>query len=116
MAYALDMNGPYQLTEPLVGQWVMPRTKGNYALGYSKGSTFYVQYVGRSDNDLHGRLLEHLEKYEEFQYSYARSAQEAYEKECQNYHGCGGPEGKLKNDKHPDCPDGTSLTCLVCGK
>ncbi len=52
----LGMNGPYPLTNEKIDEVVTKTSAGNYALGYKKESTFYVKYVGRSDNDLNKRL------------------------------------------------------------
>ncbi len=55
-------------------------------------------------------------RYERFKFSYADSIQEAYEKECQNYHDFGGEEGYLRNKEHPAKPDRYEGTCPICGR
>ena len=113
---SLDMKGPYSLTTENIDKYVS-ESIGNYALGYSDDTTFYPQYVGRSDTNLNKRLKDYLdvkkEDIKEFRFSYAENAIAAYFKECRNYH-----DFNLKyNDIHPDKPNGQgSLKCPVCGK
>ena len=95
---------------------VSKTSAGNYALGRTEGSTFYVLYVGRSDTDVKSRLLSwaaEKTKYTKFKFSYADTIKEAFEKECQNYHDFGESE-KLDNDIHPDRPKGTDWKCRRC--
>ena len=111
---ALDMHGSYDLTKVGVNNAVTRVSPGNYGLGYLNGETFIVEYVGRSDADVNGRLHDWVgTKYKRFKYSYASSAKAAFEKECQNYHDFGG-SGSLDNDAHPDRPNGTNWGCPVC--
>jgi len=107
------MNGPYDLTKEKIDEKVTRTSAGNYALGYSKNNTFYVKYVGRSDNDVNGRLKDWIGDYKRFKYSYATSAKAAYEKECQNYHDFGGSDD-LDNQQHPKKSAGKNWKCPVC--
>jgi hypothetical protein len=50
--------------------------------------------------------------YTHFAYSYARSAEEAYAKECRNYQDFGANNG-LDNEAHPVSTPGGSGECLV---
>ena len=118
----LNMDGPYTLNTPTINAQVSKKNSpGNYALGHSKKSKdspdksiFIVEYVGRSDTDLNGRLHQHVgSKYKEFKFSYASSPKEAFEKECKNYHDFGESE-KLNNDIHPDRPDNSDWKCPYC--
>ncbi len=112
MSKSLNMNGPHSLNTQSVNTNVNKKM-GNYALGYvNDQDTFIVQYVGRSDTDIHGRLTYWANQNESknFKYSYAKSTKEAFEKECKNYHDFNPP----KNDMHPDAPSGTSYTCPYC--
>lgn len=121
---SLNMGGAsFPLNEKEINDRIAEKRIGNYAYGYlnDKGA-FVVKYVGRSDTDLRDRIKHGIQKfkdnpklrYEQFKFSYADSAEEAYRKECQNYHDFGGPNGLLENDIHPDAPDGSTLTCLIC--
>ena len=49
--------------------------------------------------------------YTRFAFSYARSAEAAFEKECRNYHDFGGSDG-LDNEAHPVSTPGSSGECL----
>ena len=48
--------------------------------------------------------------YTRFAFSYARSAEAAFEKECRNYYDFGGSDG-LDNEAHPDSTPGSSGEC-----
>lgn len=105
----------YEFKEAAIDKEISETHPGNYALGYQKSGTFYVQYVGRSDHDVAGRIKRHLKKsYTHFKYCYATSPRDAYKRECKNYHDFGGSD-KLNNDIHPDRPDGTNWKCPCCG-
>ena len=81
---SLNMDGAYDLTNNDISSQVTKTSAGNYALGYMKtkedgGRTFVVEYVGRSDTDVAGRLKQHVgEKYKKFKYSYATSPKAAF--------------------------------------
>lgn len=116
----LNMEGSYELTQPKIDQVVTKETIGNYALGdLNNDDVFVVHYVGRSDDNVKTRLKEHIgekpDKFKHFKFSYANSKKEAFEKECVNFHDCGGSTN-LENKVHPACPEGTNLKCPVCGK
>lgn len=113
---SLDMKGSYELTTEKIDDAVTKESLGNYALGYIRDKTFYVKYVGRSDNNLNARLKEHVgekDSYKRFKYSYATSPKAAFEKECKNYHDFGESE-ILDNEQHPDRPDDSDWKCPVC--
>jgi hypothetical protein len=116
---SLNMKGPYELTTEKIDEVVTRTSTGNYALGEVRGSTFYVHYVGRSDNDVKGRLKwwvgKNPSRYTHFKFSYATSPKAAFEKECRNYHDFGGSD-ILDNDSHPDRPAGTDWKCPICDK
>lgn len=110
---SLDMNRSYELTTAKIDEKVTKTSAGNYALGHKKEKNFFVQYVGRSDDDLNKRLKDWVGDYKRFKYSYASSPKAAFEKECKNYHDFG-EKKRLKNDIHPDRPNGSSWKCPVC--
>ena len=99
------------LSADVINRNVAVNQIGAYALGYTSDNIFYVQYVGRSDSDLNGRLLQHDGVYSQFMYGYYYSSKAAYEKECRLYHQFTPPD----NDIHPARPSGTNHTCPVCG-
>lgn len=85
---SLNMVGPYLLTEHEINANVEFGRIGNYAFGYlnDKG-VFIVRYVGRSDTNLHTKIMLGLidnkknpakYRYEWFKFSYADTPIEAY--------------------------------------
>ena len=112
---SLGMNGPYDLTTSEIDRVITKTSAGNYALGYvNDDNVFIVQYVGRSDSDVNGRLKTWVgKKYKKFKYSYASSPKAAFEKECENYHDFGESE-KLDNSMHPDRPNESGWKCPRC--
>jgi len=122
---SLNMGISYDLTYDEIDRLVAKGRKGNYAYGYlDERGIFIVRYVGRSDTDLKERIKHGITdmetdptcRYERFKFSYAETVQEAYEKECQNYHDFGGAEGFLLNKRHPDKPEGYTVSCPICGE
>ena len=114
----LDMQGLYALNNNEVRRRVEANRKGNYAFcAYKDDGLLYIFYVGRSDADLQAEIIARSADFPQlthFMFSYALSAKAAYEKECKNYHDCGGSINLL-NKIHPDRPNGASYHCPVCG-
>lgn len=84
---------------------------GNYALGFENEKGFVPKYVGRSDSDVQGELLNYVDDkkhHKKFMFRYASTKKEAYEQECKNFHDF---ENQLENENHPDSPDGENLKC-----
>ena len=106
----LNMVGPFNLTEAEIDKQVTKKSPGNYALGDVRDGTFYVDYVGRADVDLNKRLKDWVGKYKQFKYSYAASAQAAFEKECNNYHDFKPPHNVI----HPARPENSKSKCPRC--
>jgi hypothetical protein len=102
------LHGPHPLTGAGVSNNVKGIGAGAYILGYSDKEGFHVQYAGRSDDDLAGRLQQHTpEYYKEFKYGFLSSAKAAFEKECQLFHDFSPQENKI----HPARPRGSNWTC-----
>lgn len=103
-----------KLDEKTIEREITRTSPGNYGIGYIQDNTFHVCRVGRSDDDVKGRLKQYVgvepDRYTHFQLKYASSIKEAFEKECWNFHDCNPPD----NDRHPDRPDNTNLQCPVC--
>jgi hypothetical protein len=109
----LDMQGPYPLVQKAIDEIVSRTSPGNYALGKTNTEGKFVpNYVGRSDDDVNGRLKQWVgvSPYPLFKYSYATSAKAAFEKECKNYHDFKPSENKF----HPARPKDSSWDCPVC--
>ncbi len=112
---SLNMMGPYPLTQDDINLRIPEGKIGNYAFGYiNERGAFVVEYVGRSDTDLKKRIPHGIGLYKLYKYSLAASVQEAFEKECKNYHDFGGSKG-LNNTIHPDRPIGKNYNCPVEG-
>jgi len=108
--------GPYNLDNENIDTHVIGTGPGAYALGYvNNGGGLAVLYIGRSDDDLNGRLKNHIgEKYSSFKYIFYRTAKDAYNKECQLWHSFGG-ERLLENKIHPDKGINKDWVCPICG-
>ena len=105
---------PYALTDANIDR-IAEQKIGAYALGSVSGDTFTVNYVGRSDDDLNGRLKKWVgKKYTHFKCKHYATKKAAYEKECTMYHDFGGSAG-LDNDVHPAKPVGVACSCPVSG-
>jgi len=106
------LSGPFNLTSIGVSTNVTKKSPGAYALGtVSADGTFNIAYVGRSDDDVAGRLQQHTpEAYTHFKFDYFPSAKAAFEKECRLYH-----DFKPRDNKvHPDRPKNANWSCPVC--
>jgi hypothetical protein len=111
------LSGSYSLTEAAIDKYVTKISAGTYALGRTKEKTFYISHVGRADDDVNGRLKDHVGAYERFKFGYFPSARAAFEKECTLYHDFGGPQGKLDNKIHPATPPNSHWPCpRGCGR
>jgi hypothetical protein len=87
---------------------------GNYRLGYQIGDTFIVKYVGRSDVGLGREVDAALARFpylSAVQVEPAFTVEQAYERECLDYHRFGG-SSQLVNQIHPRRPvDRPYLRC-----
>jgi len=106
------LHGPHTLTGSGVSNNVKGIGPGAYALGNTnEKDQFVISYVGRSDDDLAGRLQQHvLEPYLQFKFGFLPSATAAFEKECGLYHDFSPRDNKV----HPARPQGKRLSCPVC--
>lgn len=103
--------GPFDLTQSGIEKNVKGTGPGAYALGRFSDNTFYVDYVGRSDDDLAGRLQQHVpEPYPTFKYGFLDTPKAAFDKECNLYHDFSPPNNLI----HPARPRGTNWRCPRC--
>jgi len=107
------LRGPYALDSDTIDRIVTRTSAGAYALGKVEDASFYVSYVGRSDDDINRRLKDWVGKYSKFKFEYYDSPKAAFEKECSLYHDFGEKE-KLDNDKHPQRPEDSNWKCPSC--
>lgn len=114
----LKMSGPFKFTRGECNAKITKISPGNFALGkvHPTKKGFIVQYIGRADSDLNEQIKEHLgDDYTHFKFSYANTAEEAFLKECTNYHEFGGSQ-KLRNKMHPGKLLKEDIKCPVCFK
>lgn len=103
--------GPFALSEERVYGRLQANSPGVFALGSTTAGTFAIQRIGRSDEDLRTALKAHLGgPYEQFKFTYALSPRDAFEKECQLFHGLAG----LDVSDHPRAPKDTDVICPAC--
>jgi hypothetical protein len=107
------LEGPFPLTTIGVDSAVKYASPGAYALGQTDNAgTFHVHYVGRADDDVAGRLQQHVPRwYPQFKYGYFQTAKAAFDKECALYHDFNPPDNQI----HPAKPANTNCKCPVCG-
>jgi hypothetical protein len=103
--------GPYRLTFEEIKDAIPRVSPGAFALGHKDPSgRFYVDYVGRADTDVRGKLQGLIGSAMLFKYSCAPSAEAAFRKECELFHDFKPPGNRM----HPDRPGGTSWECPRC--
>jgi hypothetical protein len=109
---SLDMKGPFWLNHATVDATVGKRRPGNYALGeLSADGSFIMCQIGSSGTDVNSALKTLVDRTPRriFKFSYAESAQSAFEKECLIYH----DHSPIDNTNHPH-PTTDTFTCPVC--
>ena len=109
---AIELSGPFAFTSPTIDSVVTKTSPGVYLLGYTSGTTFMVQRVGRSDVNLNARLksAEYAGKFHQFKALYYPTADAAYHAECELFHAYGGNN----NPNHPARPTGKNHRCNHC--
>ena len=107
----MNLCGPYRLTYEQVNSVVRPGTPGVFALGYGQGrDVFYVNYIGRSDNDVRTRLLDFIGSDSLFKFREIGSAKDAFLRECELFHAFSPPGNRL----HPSRPALSGWRCPHC--
>ncbi len=107
-----ELHDPDHLTKEKVDAAIGHRTPGFYVLGtLGDNKVMSVSYVGRSDDDIAGKLKRHVGNYPAFAYATADSALLAYQGECRLYHAL----KPSKNVMHPIRRGGPEWACPVCG-
>jgi hypothetical protein len=106
------VQGPYRLTRRTIDGYISRVSPGVYLLYDSR--TGSAEYVGRSDTDLNARLKNWVNQgYQYFRFTYCRSPEAAFYKECRLYHHF--IEHKdIDNVRHPRRPDYTDWSCPDC--
>ena len=101
--------GPFPLTARSLEANVSTDAKGVYVLGEGMGRDFEVLKVSRTD-DVKGSLGEYLGRYKNFQYAFAESPIDAWDRECELYH----QHRPRDNKAHPARRYGSDWDCPVC--
>lgn len=108
---ATGLVGPYALDFETIRSTLGPGVVGTYALGYmSPNNVFYINRVGRSDEDIRSTLLNLIGSDLLFKYRYTPTSRAAFELECELFHQFRPPG----NFFHPVRPHGTNLQCGFC--
>jgi len=108
--------GPYPLRSEDIDEHfsklIFTDSPGVYALGtVDRRGSPVVNYVGRSDTDLNGRLHDHVGEDPTFWAVRTAPPTAAYLQECRLYHRYDPP----RNKNHPGQPEGSDEHCPVCG-
>ncbi|MFC2059050.1 hypothetical protein ACFLTS_05400 [Chloroflexota bacterium] len=110
---SLGMEGPYNMDIATIEAHIAQMSPGNYALGReNEKGQFLIGCVGRSDSDIGTGLKLWVGRTDRplFKFSYAISAEAAFEKECDNYHDF----KRSTKEAHPNRPVGTNFRCAHC--
>jgi hypothetical protein len=110
------MNGNYNLDTATITRLVTRTSPGAYILSRVKNPAsgkWNADYVGRSDDDLAGRLKSHAAagKYSMFWFDYTTGTCGAYELECTWWH----QYQPRDNQIHPATPANGNCKCPVAG-
>jgi hypothetical protein len=106
-----NLAGPYPLMFDTVHAVVPHGAPGVFALGYTgRDGAFYVNYIGRSDNDVRARLLDFIGSDVAFKFNHSKSAEEAFRRECEVFHAFRPPANRM----HPSRPAFTDWKCPRC--
>jgi hypothetical protein len=109
----VDFLGPVHLAAAEIAKRVPKGVPGTYALGYARPQegAVYISFVGRSDTDLHGAVLDHVGgRYTAFFYLPLATPADAYREECRLWHEMGADD--LDSSGHPVPPG--DHPCPVC--
>lgn len=105
------LEGPYKLSFDDISTIQKCPSPGVFALGYiGRDDAFYINFIGRSDEDVRSRLLELIGSDRSFKFSLTKSPEEAFRRECELYHSFRPPSNRI----HPGRPTATNWVCPRC--
>lgn len=108
-----DLHDPKDLTHANIEAAINTKSAGYYVLGsLSESKVMAVSYVGRSDDDIAGKLRRHIGNFQAFAFAIAASPLQAYQGECKLYHAL----KPSKNVLHPIRRPTPEWSCPVCGR
>lgn len=106
--------GPISMDASTVREFVWSGMPGYYLLEDKIEGYRVPRYVGRSDSDLQQEMIQRIQMgHPEAEFFYSPSAEQAYYAECALYHAYINL-GSLRNERHPDKPDGINVECPYC--
>jgi hypothetical protein len=110
MAYP-SLSSTIALTDREIDGSKVRNRPGVYVLGAGTvAGNIVPRFVGRSEEDLKGRLKQHVGGESHFAFAHTSSAMGAYRAECELFHHL-----KPANNKaHPKLPKGTTWQCPWC--
>ncbi len=106
--------GSYPLDAVTIKKAVSRKSAGAFVLGYTQNDAFYPRLVGRSDDNIAGRLTAFVmnPKYKRFMFCYAASPTDAFQRECALFHEFSPGD----NAGHPERPPKAAWKCPRCKK
>jgi hypothetical protein len=105
------LHGPLTLSFDSVVSSIRPHSPGVFAIGHVDGTgCFYVERVGRSDNDLRRALQDCIGTAPQFKYLELPTPDQAFAKECLLFHDFKPP----RNQFHPEPPFDSERDCPRC--
>lgn len=109
------LSKPFPLDPATVERIIKLKAAGNFALGKLNDSgEFVAEYVGWSGSDIKSEIVAMLNSgYTAFEYSYALTPKDAFERDCRIFHDLGG-DIILDNKEHPARPERVKWRCPLC--
>jgi hypothetical protein len=103
--------GPYRLAYDEINSSIRRVAPGAFVLGH-KGpdGRFYIDYVGRADQDIRDKLLQLIGSGNLFKYKCVTTGEAAFHAECELFHDFQPPGNRM----HPDRAPGTNWECPRC--
>lgn len=103
--------GPFRLAYDDITDSIPRVAPGAFVLGH-KGpdGRFYVDYVGRADQDIRDKLLQLIGSGNLFKYRCSTTSEAAFHAECELFHTFQPPGNRM----HPDRKAGTNWECPRC--
>lgn len=103
--------GPFRLAYDEITNSIPRVAPGAFVLGH-KGpdGRFYVDFVGRADQDIRDKLLQLIGSGSLFKYRCLTTGEAAFHAECELFHDFQPPGNRM----HPDRSPGTNWECPRC--
>lgn len=103
--------GPLRLAYDEITNAIPKVGPGAFVLGHhGQDGRFYVQYVGRADDNLRDTLLQRIGSGNLFKFRNVSTGEAAFHAECELFHDFQPPGNRM----HPDRSPGTKWECPRC--